>query len=201
MIAVDTPAQAPDLAAALVAGGLPAAEITFRTPAAADAIAAAAEAGTGILLGAGTVITPAQVDQAAAAGAQYIVSPGTSRAVVERAQEHGMAVLPGATTATEIQAAVELGVDTVKFFPAGTSGGPAAIDALSAPFGGVSFVPTGGVSLENLGDYLRLPSVRAVGGSWMVPTQRIAAGDYSTIRTLAAEAASAVARIRHSRRG
>lgn len=201
VVAVDTPAQARDLASALVDGGLPAAEITFRTPSAAEAIAAVADSSTGILLGAGTVLTAAQVDQAVAAGAQYIVSPGTSRAVVQRAQEHGVAVLPGATTATEIQAALELGLDTVKFFPAGTSGGPAAIEALSAPFGGVSFVPTGGVSLQNLAEYLRLPSVRAAGGSWMVPKQSIAAGDFAAIRTLASEAAAAVTAIRDSEAG
>ncbi|GAA4926032.1 bifunctional 4-hydroxy-2-oxoglutarate aldolase/2-dehydro-3-deoxy-phosphogluconate aldolase [Nesterenkonia rhizosphaerae] len=198
VISVDSAAQAQDLASALCDGGLPAAEITFRTPAAAEAIAAVAHAGTDILLGAGTVITVEQVDQAAAAGASYIVSPGTSRAVVQRAQEHGLAVLPGAVTATEIQAALELGVETVKFFPAGTSGGPAAIKALSAPFGGVSFVPTGGVNLTNLEDYLSIPAVRAAGGSWMVPQDKIRAGQFSDIRELAAEAAAAVARIRAS---
>lgn len=176
-------ADADGLAGALVAGGLPVAEVTFRTPAAADSIRAMADRGD-ILVGAGTVLTAAQVDTAVAAGAQYVVSPGTSRAVVERCQEHGVAVLPGAVTATEIQAALELGLTTVKFFPAGTSGGAPAIAALSAPFGGVQFVPTGGVGPANLGDYLALPSVVAVGGSWMVPAATVAAHEFATITDL-----------------
>lgn len=176
-------ADADGLAGALVAGGLPVAEVTFRTPAAADSIRAMADRGD-ILVGAGTVLTPAQVDTAVAAGAQYVVSPGTSRAVVERCQEHGIAVLPGAVTATEIQAALELGLTTVKFFPAGTSGGAPAIAALSAPFGGVRFVPTGGVGPANLGDYLALPSVVAVGGSWMVPAATVAAHELARITDL-----------------
>ena len=166
------------LADALVAGGLPVAEVTFRTAAAAEAIRVMAGRGD-VLVGAGTVLTPAQVDQAVAAGARYVVSPGLSRAVVERCVEHGVAVLPGAVTATEVQAALELGLGTVKFFPAGTSGGAAAIRALAAPFGGVRFVPTGGIGPANLAEYLALPSVVAVGGSWMVPADRIAAGDRS----------------------
>jgi len=166
------------LADALVAGGLPVAEVTFRTAAAADAIRVIADRGD-VLVGAGTVLTAAQVDQAVAAGARYVVSPGTSRAVVERCGEHGILALPGAVTATEVQAALELGLDTVKFFPAGTSGGAAAIKALAAPFGGVSFVPTGGISPANLAEYLAVRSVVAVGGSWMVPTDRIAAHDRS----------------------
>lgn len=166
------------LADALVAGGLPVAEVTFRTAAAGEAIRAIADRGD-VLVGAGTVLSPAQVDQAVAAGARFVVSPGLSRAVVERCGEHGIVALPGAVTATEVQAALELGLDTVKFFPAGTSGGPAAIKALAAPFGQVRFVPTGGVGPANLGEYLALPSVAAVGGSWMVPTERVAAHDRS----------------------
>jgi 2-dehydro-3-deoxyphosphogluconate aldolase/(4S)-4-hydroxy-2-oxoglutarate aldolase len=164
------------LADALVTGGLPVAEVTFRTAAAAEAIRVIADRGD-VLVGAGTVLTPAQVDQAVAAGARYVVSPGTSRAVVERCAEHGVPALPGAVTATEVQAALELGLDTVKFFPAGTSGGAAAIKALAAPFGGVKFVPTGGVGPSNLAEYLAVPAVVAVGGSWMVPADRIAAHD------------------------
>jgi len=104
--------------------------------------------------------------------------------------------LPGAVTATEVQAAVELGVRVVKFFPAGTSGGPAAIAALAAPFGGVTFVPTGGVTAENVADYLRVPAVVAVGGSWMVPRDRIRAGDFEVVRRLAAEAVALVREVR-----
>ena len=164
------------LADALVAGGLPVAEVTFRTPAAGEAIRVIADRGD-VLVGAGTVLTAAQVDQAVAAGARYVVSPGLSRAVVERCAEHGVLALPGAVTATEVQAALELGLSTVKFFPAGTSGGAAAIKALAAPFGAVRFVPTGGIGPANLAEYLALPSVVAVGGSWMVPAERVAAHD------------------------
>lgn len=192
VVVLDDAASALPLAEALVAGGLPVAEVTLRTPAALDAIAAMA-ARDDLLVGAGTVLTAAQVDQAVDAGARFVVSPGTSRPVVERARERGVAVLPGAVTATEIQAALELGIDTVKFFPAGTSGGAAAIKALAAPFGGVKFVPTGGVSASNLDEYLSIPSVVAVGGSWMVPQAAIREGDFDTVRRLTAEAMAAVA--------
>lgn len=175
------------LADALVAGGLPVAEVTFRTAAAGEAIRVMAERGD-VLVGAGTVLTVAQVDAAVAAGARYVVSPGLSRAVVERCFEHGITALPGAVTATEVQAALELGLDTVKFFPAGTSGGPGAIKALSAPFGQVRFVPTGGVSPANLGEYLAIGAVIAVGGSWMVPADRVAAHDKAGLVDLIATA-------------
>ncbi len=187
VVVLDDAADADPLAGALVAGGLPVAEVTFRTAAAADAIRAMAARGD-ILLGAGTVLTPAQVDEAVAAGADYVVSPGLSRAVVERCQEHGVLALPGAVTATEIQSALELGLTTVKFFPAGTSGGAAAIAALAAPFGGVGFVPTGGIGASNLHEYLAVPAVSAVGGSWMVPRTTIRAGDFTTITELTAQA-------------
>lgn len=193
VVVLDEAAHAGPLGEALVAGGLPVAEVTFRTAAAAEAIGILAARGD-ILVGAGTVLTPTQVDQAVEAGARYIVSPGLSRAVVERAQERGVEVLPGAVTATEIQAALELGIETVKFFPAGTSGGPAAIKALAAPFGGVRFVPTGGVSLSNLHDYLSIPAVAAVGGSWMVPSAAIRSGDFATVRQLTEAAVTALGR-------
>src|SRR3954454_4472365 len=167
VVVLDDAADAAPLAGALVAGGLPVAEVSFRTAAAGDAIRSMADRGD-ILLGAGTVLTPAQIDQAVAAGASYIVSPGLSRAVVERCAEHGVLALPGAVTATEVQAALELGLTTVKFFPAGTSGGAPAIAALAAPSAGVSFVPTGGIGPKNLHEFLAIPSVAAVGGSWMV---------------------------------
>ena len=175
------------LADALVAGGLPVAEVTFRTAAAGEAIRVLADRGD-VLVGAGTVLTVAQVDAAVAAGARYVVSPGLSRPVVERCFEHGITALPGAVTATEVQAALELGLDTVKFFPAGTSGGPGAIKALSAPFGQVRFVPTGGVSPANLGEYLAIGAVIAVGGSWMVPADRVAAHDKAGLVDLIATA-------------
>ena len=187
VVVLDDAADAAPLAAALVAGGLPVAEVTFRTAAAADSIRAMSERGD-MLVGAGTVLTPAQVDQAVAAGASYVVSPGLSRAVVERCHEHGVLALPGAVTATEIQAALELGLTTVKFFPAGTSGGPKAIAALAAPFGGLRFVPTGGVSAANLHEYLAVPAVVAVGGSWMVSKELVRAGEFTEVTRLTAVA-------------
>ncbi len=187
VVVLDDAADAGRLGDALVDGGLPVAEVTFRTAAAADAIRVLADRGD-ILVGAGTVLTPDQVDQAVAAGATFVVSPGLSRAVVERCREHGVLPLPGAVTATEIQAAMELGLTTVKFFPAGASGGARAIAALAAPFGGVTFVPTGGVGPDDLGEYLSIPAVAAVGGSWMVPRDRIRAGDFDEVRRLTAQA-------------
>lgn len=194
VVVLDDAASAEPLAQALVDGGLPVAEVTFRTAAAAHAIRAMAGRGD-MLVGAGTVLTPQQVDAAVAAGASYVVSPGLSRAVVERCRDHGVLPLPGAVTATEIQAALELGVDTVKFFPAGTSGGAKAIAALAAPFADVSFVPTGGVGPGNLAEYLALRSVAAVGGSWMVPRDTVAASDFDTIRTLTQEAVALAGRL------
>ena len=187
VVVLDDVADADALAGALVAGGLPVAEVTFRTAAAQDSIRAMSARGD-ILVGAGTVLTVAQVDQAVAAGASFVVSPGLSRAVVERCQDKGVLALPGAVTATEVQAALELGITTVKFFPAGTSGGAAAISALAAPFGGVSFVPTGGVGPKNLAEYLSIQAVAAVGGSWMVPRDLVKAGDFAGIQALTAEA-------------
>jgi len=192
VVVLDDASVASSLAGALVAGGLPIAEVTFRTAAAQDAIRAMVDRGD-ILVGAGTVLNATQVDQAVAAGARYVVSPGLSRAVVERCQELSVLALPGAVTATEIQAALELGLTTVKFFPAGTSGGAAAIAALAAPFGGVRFVPTGGVGPDNLHEYLDLASVIAVGGSWMVPRDRIASGDFSAITVLTSHAVALAA--------
>ncbi len=187
VVVLDDAADANPLAEALVAGGLPVAEVTFRTAAAQDSIRAMADRGD-ILVGAGTVLTPDQVDQAVTAGASYVVSPGLSRAVVERCQEHGVLALPGAVTATEIQAALELGLTTVKFFPAGTSGGAPAIAALAAPFGDLRFVPTGGIGPKNLHEYLAVPAVAAVGGSWMVPRAMVKAGDFAEITRLTAQA-------------
>jgi len=191
VVVLDDAAAADGLAGALVAGGLPVAEVTFRTAAAQDSIRAMCARGD-IMVGAGTVLTPAQVDQAVSAGARFVVSPGLSRAVVERCQEKGVLALPGAVTATEVQAALELGITTVKFFPAGTSGGAAAIKALAAPFGDVRFVPTGGVGPKNLAEYLSIPAVAAVGGSWMVPRDLVNSGDFAGIQALSAAAVAMV---------
>lgn len=195
VVVIDDAAQAPALGRALVDGGLPVAEVTLRTPAAVEAIRALCDV-PGLLVGAGTVLTAAQVDLAVAAGARYVVSPGTSRAVVERCGEHGVLALPGAVTATEVQAALELGVTTVKFFPAATSGGAAAIRALAAPFADVRFVPTGGVGPATLADYLTIPAVAAVGGSWMVPRDAVRAGDAAAVRALVADAVALAGQLR-----
>lgn len=174
VVVIDDAATAATLGDALVDGGLPLAEITFRTSAAPDTISTLADRGD-LIVGAGTITSVSDVDAAVQAGASFLVSPGLSQAVVERAAEHNILIIPGAVTATEVQRAVEWGVRTIKFFPAETSGGIAAIRALSAPFPAVSFIPTGGVTAMNLADYLALPSVVAVGGSWMVERSLIAA--------------------------
>lgn len=187
VVVIDDAADAPALGEALLAGGLPTAEITFRTKAAAAAISELSKK-EDLIVGAGTVLTPQQVDVAVDAGAKYVVSPGLSRAVVERCQEHGVLALPGAVTATEVQAALELGLSAVKFFPAATSGGAAAIKALAAPFPNLSFVPTGGISAANLAEYLVVPAIKAVGGSWMVPRDLIQARDTAAISDLVTQA-------------
>lgn len=187
VVVLDEPTQADPLAQALVTGGLPVAEVTFRTNAAASAIETMANRGD-ILVGAGTVLTAEQVDAAVDAGASYIVSPGFSAEVVRRCQQRGVLALPGAVTATEIQAAIAAGLQAVKFFPAEASGGAKAIKALSAPFADLKFVPTGGVNASNLAEYTALSSVLAIGGSWMVPRTAINAGDFETITTLSREA-------------
>jgi len=192
VVVLDDAAQAAPLAEALVAGGLPVAEVTFRTAAAVESIKAMSARGD-MLVGAGTVLTAEQVDAAVDAGASYIVSPGFSEAVVRRCTERGVLPLPGTVTATEIQAALAAGLQAVKFFPAQTSGGAPAIKALAGPFGGVKFVPTGGIGPKNLAEYTAISSVLAVGGSWMVPRDAIAAGDFDRVTTLTTEAVALVA--------
>lgn len=195
VVVLDDAVHADALGQALVDGGIPVAEVTFRTEAAPDAIAALARRDD-ILVGAGTIVSPEQVDRAVDAGARFIVSPGLLPAVVARARERGVVIVPGAVTPSEIMTALSLGLDTVKFFPASTFGGPAAIAALGAPFSQVRFVPTGGVSTDNLADYLRLPNVEAVGGSWMVKPSLFADGDFDAVTDLTRAAATAVADIR-----
>jgi 2-dehydro-3-deoxyphosphogluconate aldolase / (4S)-4-hydroxy-2-oxoglutarate aldolase len=187
VVVIDDAATADPLAEALVVGGLPCAEITFRTAAAAEAIKAMAARGD-IVVGAGTVLTPEQVDRAVEAGARFVVSPGFGPAVVRRCQEVGVPVYPGAATATEIQMALDAGLSTVKFFPAEQLGGAAMVKALAAPFRSVRFIPTGGVTTENLDRYLALPSVLAVGGTWMVAADLVKNRDWDEVtrRTRAA---------------
>jgi 2-dehydro-3-deoxyphosphogluconate aldolase / (4S)-4-hydroxy-2-oxoglutarate aldolase len=189
VIVVEDPAAAQPLAEALVAGGLRCAEVTFRT-AAAEAALAAMAADPRLLVGAGTVVRPEQVDRAVAAGARFIVSPGVSPTVVRHCRRTGVPVVPGVATATEIQAAGEEGLEVLKFFPAEPLGGLGMLKALAAPFPAVRFVPTGGIAAAQLGDYLAHPSVLAVGGSWMVAPKLIAAGAWDEITRLTAEAVS-----------
>jgi 2-dehydro-3-deoxyphosphogluconate aldolase/(4S)-4-hydroxy-2-oxoglutarate aldolase len=189
VVVVDAVSCADPLADALVAGGMPIAEVTYRTAAADDALRTIAARGD-VLVGAGSVRTADQVDLAVAGGARFIVSPGLSEAVVLRCQSLDIPIVPGIATATELMRALDLGVEIVKLFPAGVIGGPSAVRDLSAPFPSVRFVPTGGVDRVNLVDYLSLPSVIAVGGSWMVARDLIANARFDEIRQLAAEAAS-----------
>jgi 2-dehydro-3-deoxyphosphogluconate aldolase/(4S)-4-hydroxy-2-oxoglutarate aldolase len=167
VVVLDDPAKADALAAALVAGGLPVAEATFRTPGAAAVLRRLA-ANDDLVVGAGTVLTDRQVDEAVEAGARFVVSPGLSAAVVRRCQEVGVPVVPGISTPSEIMQALDLGLDTVKFFPAEANGGLPTIKALAAAFPQVRFMPTGGITAETAPAYLAHPSVAAVGGSWMV---------------------------------
>lgn len=187
VVVIDDAARAPGLADALVRGGLPVAEVTFRTPAARDAIAAMS-AQPDLLVGAGTVLTSAQADEAIDAGARFVVSPGLDEGVIRRCADRGVPVLPGVATATEVMAAIALGLDVVKFFPAEAMGGVATLRALAAAFPGLRFVPTGGIGPANLADYLACDAVLAVGGSWMVPRDAIAQGDVDRIAAACSQA-------------
>jgi 2-dehydro-3-deoxyphosphogluconate aldolase / (4S)-4-hydroxy-2-oxoglutarate aldolase len=195
VVVIDDASRAEMLGSALLLGGLPCAEVTLRTDTALESLRAMAE-NPDMLVGAGTVLRPAQVGAALEAGARYIVSPGFSASVVRECQRSGVPVLPGVATATEIQTALEAGLDAVKFFPAEVSGGLAALKALSAPFRGVRFVPTGGVTADGLASYLAEPSVLAVGGSWLVSADLLAAQDFAQITDLAAKAGRVVRKVR-----
>jgi 2-dehydro-3-deoxyphosphogluconate aldolase / (4S)-4-hydroxy-2-oxoglutarate aldolase len=179
-------ALAAPLAAALAAGGAAAIEVTFRTDAALRVVEALA--GSGLVVVAGTIRTPAQVDAAVAAGAQVVVSPALDEAVVERCREARVPVLPGVATATELARALTLGITAVKLFPAEPLGGAALITALAAPFPEARFVPTGGLGAHNAAGYLQLPQVLAIGGSWMVASTLLAARDWDAVTRLTAEA-------------
>ena len=192
VIVLDDAADAGPLADALLAGGIDCAEITLRTPAGLAAVQALAHRDD-ILVGAGTVLTATQTDEAVAAGARFVVSPGLGLDVVSRAQQLGVAVLPGVATATELQTAAAAGLGAVKFFPAGALGGLGMLDALAGPFPGMRFMPSGGVTAENAADYLAHPSVFAVGGSWMVPRTLIGAGRFAEITALCRRTVDALA--------
>lgn len=167
------------LADALLSGGLPVAEVTLRADGALEALHAMAS--LDMTVGAGTVVTTAQVDQAVDAGASFVVSPGLHPAVLQRCRERGIPAMPGVATASELMQAVNLGLNTVKLFPADLLGGPAAIKAFGGPFPSMRFVPTGGVGPSMLSSYLSLPAVLAVGGSWLAPREVIVTGDWDEV--------------------
>ena len=188
VIVINDIAKAVTLAKALCDGGLPCAEVTFRTAQAADAIRAITKALPEMLVGAGTVLTPAQVDEAMDAGAKFMVAPGLNPETVRHCQAKGVPMLPGVITPSEIEQALSLGLDTLKFFPAEAAGGVNMLKSLSAPYGAVRFVPTGGLTPANLSQYLAIKSVMACGGSWMVKDDLITSGDFDKIIELTREA-------------
>lgn len=188
--------DAEPLGRALMEGGLPAAEVTFRTAAAEESIRIMAEKFPDMLVGAGTVLTKDQVDRAAAAGAKFIVSPGFDAEIVKYCQEKDIPVCPGTQTATEMIAALNLGLDKVKFFPAENAGGLKMIKAIGAALTALRFMPTGGINAENVKEYLKDPKIFCCGGSWMVKGDMIKAGEFDKIREKVAEAAAIVKEIR-----
>ena len=188
VVSIDDADDAVGLADALAEGGLPIIEVTFRTDAAADAIGRIRTGCPDVLVGAGTVLDPATLDRALDAGAEFIVAPGFSPAVVAHAARRGVAMLPGAVTPTEIEMALAAGLRLLKFFPAEASGGVGYIKAVAAPYRGVRFVPTGGVTAGNLGEYLAVPAVAACGGTWIASSDAIRAHRWDDIASAAAEA-------------
>ena len=192
VIVIDDHSGASSLAQALVDGGLPCAEVTFRTKGAREALERISAEFPQILAGAGTVLTPAQAKEARDAGARFVVAPGFSPAVVEYCIEHDIPVFPGIATPSEIEAALMRGLNVLKFFPAEPLGGLSYLRAISAPYGMVEFMPTGGISLQNVGSYLSFPKVVACGGSWIAPPDWIASGQFDRIAAAARSAVEAV---------
>jgi len=188
LIQSEDPATAIQIAKALKAGGLTTLEVVWRTDAAMDCMEAIKNEVEGVWVGAGTVLTRAQVNEAADRGAEFIVSPGLHADVVAASKERGLEIYPGIATPSEVQLAWNLGLKTVKFFPASLNGGPPMLKALSSVFLDMRFMPTGGVSAGNLASYLQLPSVVACGGSWLTPSAEIEAGNFDSITALAREA-------------
>ena len=189
VVIVQDAATAVPMARALVAGGLPMIEITLRTEAALEAIRAAAEV-EGAVVGAGTVLTARQFGEATDAGARFVVSPGVTRELIAVASGSAAPLLPGATTPSEVMTAMEDGYRFLKFFPAEASGGARFLRALSSPLSDVRFCPTGGIGADSAADYLALPNVACVGGSWVVPSAMVASGDWDGVTRLAREAAA-----------
>ncbi len=189
VLVVEEAAQARPLAQALVDGGLPALEVTLRTPVALEVIAEMARVEGGVV-GAGTLLTPQDVENAKAAGAQFGVSPGATAKLIDACVANELPLLPGAATATEVMALYEQGFDMLKFFPAEASGGAPALKAIGAPIPQVAFCPTGGVSPKNAKTYLGLPNVICAGGSWVAPKAAVTSGNWAEITRLARDAAA-----------
>jgi len=198
VIAIDSADAALPLADALIEGGLPVAEITFRTQAAAEVISVLAQKRPELLLGAGTVLTPENVQRAKDCGAVFAVAPGTHPAVVQKAQQINLPFVPGVQNPTDIELALSLGCTVLKFFPAEASGGLKYLSAISAPYlhTGVKFVPTGGVNSKNLSDYLRNPSVLACGGTWIASKEDMATGQWTQVAARCREVAQIVNKLR-----
>lgn len=196
VVKLDRPEDAEPLAKALIAGGLPCAEVTFRTDAAEESIRIISEKYPEMLVGAGTVLTTDQVDRALAAGAKFMVSPGLNPKVVLYCQEKNIPIVPGCMTPSEIEQALELGLNVVKFFPAEAAGGLAMIKAMSAPYVNVKFMPTGGINAKNLPEYLAFGKVIACGGSWMVSGKLINEGKFDEIEKLTKEAVAICKEVR-----
>ena len=188
VVVLDDPKDAAPLAKALCEGGLPCAEVTFRTAAAEESIKIMTSQFPDMLVGAVTVLTAEQADRAAAAGARFIVSPGLNPTVVKHCMEKGLPVVPGTATPSDVETAISLGLDTVKFFPAEQAGGIAMIKAMAAPYTQMKFMPTGGINAKNLNSYLAFDKVLACGGSWMVKKELISSGQFDKIRELTREA-------------
>ncbi len=188
VVLLENAKDAKPLARALCDGGLPCAEVTFRTEAAEEGIRVMAEEFPQMLVGAGTVLTTDQADRAIAAGAKFIVSPGLNPRVVKHCLEKGITMLPGTATPSDVERAMEFGLDAVKFFPAEAAGGLAMIQAMAAPYINMKFMPTGGINEKNLRSYLDFPRVLACGGSWMVKGELIRAGKFDEIRELTRKA-------------
>ncbi len=196
LIQSDAPATAVQISRALAAGGLTVAEVVFRTDRALECLKAVAEEVPEMIAGAGTVLSVEQAEAAVDAGAKFIVSPGLDDGVVAVAKKRGVPVYPGIVSPSELQHAYNLGLDTVKFFPASIAGGVPAIKALASVFRTMRFMPTGGVSPGNLAEFLAVPAVLACGGSWLTPADAIASGDYEQITKLAQEAVQIAAQAR-----
>ena len=192
VVVLDDAKDAAPLAKALCEGGLPCAEVTFRTAAAEESIRIMSEQFPEMLVGAGTVLTTEQVDRAVAAGAKFIVSPGVNPRIVKYCVEKGILITPGCANPSDIEQALENGLDVVKFFPAEPAGGLKMIKAMAAPYVGVKFMPTGGINQNNVRDYLAYDRVLACGGSWMVKGDMVAAGEFDKIKELAKEAVEIV---------